>query len=59
MLKNRHFPPLLGTFGVPSTRDGSLHKPFTNQHIGTEMSPSGRSENLVAEETRKRHINFR
>ena len=58
-LKNRHFPPLLGTFGVPSTRDGSLRKPFGSQQIGTEMSPSGRSENLVAEGTRKRHINFR
>ena len=47
--KNRHFSPLLGTFGVPSTRDGSLRKPFSSQQIGTEMSPSGRSENLVAE----------
>src|SRR5436190_2200195 len=54
-LKKPPFSPLLGPFGVPSTRDGWLRKPFSRQHIGTEMSPSGRSGNLVAEEPRNCH----
>ena len=40
-------------FSVPSTHDGSLRKPYRSQQIGTEMSASWRSGNLVAEDTPK------
>ena len=51
--KKSHFVSLFGTSGVPSTRDGSLRKPFDREEIGTEMCPSRRSENLVGQGTPK------
>jgi hypothetical protein len=52
-LKKSHFVPLFGTPACPPTRDGSLRKPFYRWQIGTERSPSRRSQNLVAQGTPK------